>query len=102
MDARARHALSTIRRCIAADHVRVLPHFAHRMDARGIVWADVRTIIDDPRTVTGDGDDDWGRPRWILSGGTVRGGVLGLVCVLGKDKAGIVTVFVTAFWEDKP
>lgn len=98
MDADARTALSTIRRCIAAGRIRLLDHFTRRMDVRGLVWADVLALIDDPADVRGDGADDWGRPRWIIAGPGADGGRVGLVCVIGRDKAGAVTVFVTMFW----
>ena len=93
-------SLSTIRRCIAADRVRVLDHFRERMDVRGLVWADVLALIDDPADVRGDGEDDWGRPRWIIAGPGARGDRAGLVCAIGRDKSGVVTVFVTMFWGE--
>jgi hypothetical protein len=102
MDKVARRALTTVHRCVAADRVRLLPHFIHRMDMRGIVWADVLAMLDNPSDILADDADDWGRSRWIITGGAADGGVLGVVCVLGHDAAGALTVFVTAFWEDSP
>lgn len=96
----ARKALATIRRCVASDRVRVLPHFARRLDQRGMVWADVLAVIDAPDAVRADGHDGWGRPRWILTGEAGDGLPIRLVCVIGRDAAGELTVFVTIFWED--
>jgi hypothetical protein len=100
MHADARKALSVIRRCIASDRVRVLDHFTGRMDVRGLVWADVLALIDDPADVRGDGEDNWGRPRWIIAGRGAGEDAAGLVCVIGRDKSGDVTVFVTMFWGE--
>jgi len=63
------------------------------------VWADVLTLFDAPTGVRADGDDDWGRPRWVVTGKAADGLPLGVVCVIGRDRAGAVTVFVTLFWE---
>ena len=61
MGADTRKALSTIRRCIAADRVRLLPHFTERMGARGMTWPDVLAVFDAPADVRHGGADDWGR-----------------------------------------
>lgn len=100
MDTPARHALTTIRRCIATGRVQLLDHFTERMDVRGLVWADVLALFDDPAVVQSDGEDDWGRARWIIAGRGAGDDTVGLVCVIGRDKAGEVTVFVTMFWGE--
>lgn len=99
MTPEARKTLRTIRRCVAADRVLVLPHFIQRMDERGLVWPDVLTVLDAPATVQADGMDDWGRPRWIVSGEAADGLSASMVCVLSRDARGESTVFITLFWE---
>ena len=99
MDVPTRQALKLMRKCLASDRVRVLPHFAQRMDERGLVWSDVLAVFDDPSEVRGDGADDWGRSRWIVKGNAAGHGTLGIVCVLGHDSSGELTVFITLFWE---
>ncbi len=36
-----------------------------RMDARGMFWADVEAVLDNPQEVRDDGLDRWDRPKWI-------------------------------------
>ncbi len=100
MDARARRSLALIRRCIAAGRFRLLPHFIRRMHGRGLVWPDLLAAIDAPDGLRADGHDDWGRPRWVLSGRAGDGVPVGIVCVIGSDAAGELTVFITLLWED--
>lgn len=100
MNPAARQALETIRQCVKAERVILLPHFTHRMEERGVFWADVLAMIGGPADVRGDGFDDWARPRWIVTGVAADGRPLGMVCVLGRDNQGQVTVFVTLYWED--
>ena len=102
MDKPSRQALSTMRRCIAADRVRLTRHFRVRLAERGVLWADVLTVVDAPAGVRGDGFDDAGRSRWIVNGKAADGTAMGLVCAIGRDSDGALTVFVTAFWEDRP
>ncbi len=96
----ARQAHSTIRRCVAADRIRLTQLFRVRLVERGVLWADVLSLVDSPVEMRGDGYDDQGRSRWILSGRAADGIEMGLVCVIGRDEAGELVVFVTAFWED--
>ena len=100
MDTHARTALSTIRRCIAAGRFVLSRHFTRRLDQRGAVWPDVLAAFDDPRSVRADGFDDWGRARWIVSGDAADGTPLGVVCLIDRDDSGVLTVFVTIYWED--
>lgn len=101
MDKPTRQALATIRRCVAADRVRLTRHFRVRLAERGVVWPDVLSVVDAPTDARGDGYDDAGRSRWIVSGHAADGAAMGLVCAIGRDDAGELTVFVTAFWEDQ-
>lgn len=99
MDDDARRALATVRRCLASERYLLLPHFLQRMDERGMVWPDVVAVIDELASVVPDGVDDWGRPRWIIAGDAPDGLSLGVVCVIGRNAADVVTVFITLFWK---
>jgi len=100
MDKTARQALATLRRCIATDRIRLTQHFRTRLTERGVLWADVLSLFDEPSEAREDGVDDHGRARWIVSGEAADGTAMGVVCAIGRDRAGELTVFVTAFWED--
>jgi hypothetical protein len=95
----ARHALGLIRGCIGADRFILTAHFSKRMDLRGLVWADVLATLDDPADVRPGGDDEHGRPKWLIAGAAADGLDLEVVCVLDKDDQGHRTVFVTIYWE---
>lgn len=97
MDAKARRALSTIRRCVAARRYRLLVHFAQRMDERGLFWPDVLAILDEPLDLRDGGADRWGRPKWIIAGKSACGDNLELVCVLDRDQRGHAAVFITIY-----
>jgi hypothetical protein len=102
MDSVARQALVTIRRCIRTDHVRLTIHFRTRLAERAVLWADLHTLFDAPFSAEPDAWDDEGRSRWIVRGEAADGSELGVVCAIGRDADGEITVFVTAFWEDRP
>lgn len=99
MNADARQALAAIRRCIVRDRIRLTLHFRVRLAERGVLWADVLTLFEAPTDVAGDGVDDAGRARWIVSGAAADGTAMQLVCAIGRDAGGELTVFITAFWE---
>jgi len=99
MDADARRALRTIHRCIEAGRFRLTAHFRQRMAERGIVWPDLLAIVDGPAEVKADGADDWGRARWIMSGEAANGEPVDLVCVLDRNDAGELVVFITIYWK---
>lgn len=98
MDAKAKRALSTLRRCVAQDRVGMSRHFKERMEQRGLLWPDILVVIDAPSAVRPDGLDRFGRPKWILTGRATDG--LGLEIVFAirtePDEAG---VFITIYWE---
>ena len=75
----------------------VLTHFIQRMDERGLVWADVLSVLDEPADVRDGGPEQWGRPKWIVEGESADGLPLSVVCVLDCDERGRLTVFITAF-----
>ena len=97
MDAKARQAWSVIRRCVAAKRFTVLRHFLKHMDQRGVFWPDVLTVLDRPDDVRRAGRDRFGRPKWIVTGATVDGLSIELVCVLDTDERGDTTVFITIY-----
>lgn len=100
MSTDARNALRTIRRCLADGRYRLTRHFWVRLAERGAFWADVAAVIDAPASAKADGLDEAGRSRWIVSGKAADGAAMGLVCAIGRDDAGEMTVFVTGFWQD--
>jgi len=102
MDAQARNALRTIRRCMATDRYRLTRHFRVRLAERGAFWADVAAVLDAPASARADGVDDAGRSRWIVSGEAADGSAMGLVCAIGRDAAGALTIFITGYWEHEP
>ncbi|MCH7884413.1 MAG: DUF4258 domain-containing protein [Planctomycetes bacterium] len=97
MDAKARKALGVIQECVAAKRYIVLPHFVQRMDRRGFFWADVLAVIDSPGDVRHDGRDRFDRPKWIVSGETIDGLGVELVCTIDRDDRGNLTVFITIY-----
>lgn len=97
MDAKARRAWSSIRRCVEDGRYLVLTHFMQRMDERGLVWPDVLSVLHDPTDVRDGGPEQWGRPKWIVEGQAADGHPLSVVCVLDRDEQGRLTVFITAF-----
>lgn len=97
MDAKARKALETIRRCVAAKRFILLPHFTKRLDERAFFWGDVLAVVDAPSNVRSSGHDEYDRPKWLLSGNTPDGIDLEFLCVLDTDDRGKVTVFITIY-----
>lgn len=99
MDQPSRRALGQIRACVAEGRYRVLRHFTRRMDQRGLFWSDVLAVLDAPSRVRSAGDDDHGRPKWIIEGEAGDGLPLGIVCVLDRNDADELTLFITAYWD---
>ena len=101
MDPEAREALAVIQHCLASGRFRVLGHFLHRMDERGLFWPDIQAVVATPSDIEGDGEDKYGRPRWVLSGSSTDGLKLTVVCVLDIDEQGEVAVFITVHWAKR-
>jgi len=99
MNAQAQQALTIIQVCVASGRYRVLAHFTRRMDDRGLFWPDVECVIASPSHVHDGGSDEFGRPKWILTGKATDGLALQVVCVLDADDRGHVTVFITVHWK---
>lgn len=96
--AKAREALGMIRQAVQAGRCRVLAHFVHRMDLRGLFWADILAVIDSARTVREDGTDRFARAKWRLGGRTTDGLDVEIVFALDRDERGNLVVFITAYW----
>jgi hypothetical protein len=97
VDRRSKRALSTIRGCVEAGRFRVLEHFTHRMDQRGLVWPDVLAVLDSPDSVRDGGLDRFDLPKWIIGGTAADGLALEIVCALDEDERGRLTVFITVY-----
>ena len=97
MDAKARKALSVIRRSVDDGRYQLTMHFTQRMDQRGFFWPDVLEVLDDPAGVRSGGTDRYERPKWLLAGTATDGRELEFVCVLDVDEHGDVTVFITIY-----
>ncbi len=97
MDAEAREALDVIRACVRANRYRLLKHFRDRMAMRGLLWADVLAIIDEPANVRSGGPETHLRPKWVLAGIAADGLDLEFVCVFEEDKRGTEVVFITIY-----
>ncbi len=98
MDDEARQALATIRDCVRRDRVRIKPHFTERMHERGLYWADVIAVIDEPAGIRENGCDDAGRAKWIVAGSAYDGLNVEIVVALDRDARGKLTVFLTMFY----
>jgi hypothetical protein len=97
MDAKAREVLAVIQQCLATDRFSVLPHFLDRLALRGLAWADVLAVIDDPTGVRSSGLDVHRRPKWVVAGIAADGLKIEIVCVLDVDEHGDQTVFITIY-----
>lgn len=100
MNTQARHAIQTIRRCVAAERYGLSAHCRQRLAERGLLWADLLGILDVPSAVKGGGNDEQGRPKWIIEGKTYDGLAVGVVCVIDRDEYGQLTLFITAYWRE--
>ena len=95
----ARSSLTAIRRSLDAGRYRLTPHFRQRLAERWLLWADVLAVFDAPLSVRHDGEDQFGRPKWIVGGKAADGLAMEIVCVLDHDEHGRLTVFITAYFE---
>lgn len=68
------------------------------MEQRGLFWPDVRAVIDDSNEVKPQGMDEYGRPKWIISGSAAFGGDIEIVCAIETDETDME--FITLYWED--
>lgn len=67
------------------------------MAERGLFWPDVLAVLDAPRSVRGGGNDEFGRPKWLVEGIAVDGRSVELVCAIETDGHGRTTVFITLY-----
>ena len=99
MNTRAKRVLRTIQDCVASGRYLALTHFVQRMDSRGLFWPDIQAVIDSPEAVEDNGLDKFGRAKWRLRGRTQDRLELGIICVMDRDQAGNLTVFITVYWD---
>jgi hypothetical protein len=99
VNAKARQALKVIQACVASGRYRVLAHFTRRMDQRGLFWPDIACVIFSPSDVQDDSMDDFGRPKWKVTGKTSDGLRLEIICAMDRNKQGNLTVFITVYWK---
>lgn len=92
-------AIQIIRECVHEGRYALSGHFIQRMDERGLFWPDVQAVIDSPSDVQDEGQDSFGRPRWLLSGTTTDRCDVQLLCVLDADDEGNRVVFITIYWK---
>lgn len=100
MDTEAAGATAAIQRCVRLGRYRVLAHFTSRMDRRCLFWPDIQAVVDCPDSTQAQGHDEFGRPKWLLTGKATDGLLLAIVCALDTDDRGEVTVFITAYWDE--
>jgi hypothetical protein len=100
MNRKARRALTIIRQCVDDGRYRISRHFTQRLDERGLVWADVMTILESPTDMRDEGADDYGRAKWRISGSAANGLKAAVVCAIGRDSEGHATLFITIHWMD--
>jgi len=96
--AEARRTLAVILECLDSDRYALTVHFSQRMEQRGLYWADVLAVIDDPDEVRSQGMDYFNRPKWIIAGEAAAGDEIEIVCAVEFDETD--TEFITLYWED--
>jgi len=97
MDVEAREALDTIQWCARNGRLLIQTHFLERMEERGMVWADVLAILDDPLDVQPGGPEKFDRPKWLLAGIASDGLAIEIVCVLDQNDLGDWAVLITIY-----
>jgi uncharacterized protein DUF4258 len=97
MSPASRKALAFIHRCVRADRYVLLAHFRRRMTDRGLIWPDILAIVDAPTSVHRQGDDDFGREKWLVRGFAADGLDIEMVCAFDVGDDGDLTVFITLY-----
>lgn len=67
------------------------------MAERGLFWPDVLAVLDAPRAVRDGGDDEIGRPKWLIEGTATDGRSIEMVCAVGIDEHGHAILFITLY-----
>ncbi len=76
------------------------------MQMRALFWPDVKAVIDDPTEVFSDGMDEYGRPKWKISGEAADIGDIEIVCTVESVKNETdetdesETEFIALYWEN--
>jgi hypothetical protein len=97
MDEAAQNVLDKIQAAVAADHVEMTSHFEQQLGIRGMLWADLLTVIDQPSRMEDQGLDLHGWPKWRVWGTAADDSPAAVVVALRDD--GHVR-FITIHWED--
>jgi hypothetical protein len=97
MDREAQDALEKVREAVAADRVEATRHFEQQVGARGLVWADMLTILDQPSRMEDQGVEDHGWPKWRIWGQAADGTPAAVVVAIRADDR---IRFITIHWED--
>jgi hypothetical protein len=97
MDEAAEKALERIQAAVSADRVEMTSHFEQQLGIRGMLWADLLTIIDQPNRMEDQGPDVHGWPKWRIWGRAADDSPAAVVVALRDD--GVVR-FITIHWED--
>jgi hypothetical protein len=97
MDSIARDQLERIREAVLADRVEITTHFEQRLGERGLIWADLLTLLDQPTRMEDQGPDAHGWPKWRI-GGQAADGTRAAVVVAVRDDSRIR--FITIHWEE--
>jgi len=90
-------ALRQICDAVAADRVEMTAHFEQRLGERGLLWADLLTLFDQPARMEDQGPEVHGWPKWRVWGKAADGTPVGVVVALRED--GRVR-FITIHWEE--
>lgn len=82
----ARRALKAIRAAVAADRIEMTSHFEQRLGERGVIWADLLAVFDQPTQMEEQGLDEHGWAKWRVSGEAVDGTDAAVVVALRHDR----------------
>jgi len=93
----AEDALRQLRDAVAADQVEMTAYFEQRLGERGLLWADLLTLFDQPARMEDQGPEVHGWPKWRVWGKAADGTPAGVVVALRED--GRVR-FITIHWEE--
>jgi hypothetical protein len=90
-------ALRQIRDAVAADQVEMTSHFEQRLGERGLLWADLLTLFDQPTRMEDQGLEAHGWPKWRVWGKAADGTPAAVVVALREDGR---MRFITIHWEE--
>lgn len=97
MDMEASEALGKVRNAVAADRVETTSPFEQQIGLRGLLWADILSILDQPSRMENQGIEAHGWPKWRIWGHAANGTAAAIVVALRDDDR---VRFITIHWED--